>query len=398
MRLLPRARRIAFAAGLSLVIPAALLGGLHFALAGRQDGRTPGKSKGLEADPTAIDSAVFFYQRNPLPIGHERVPGLSPFGEAFREPRRPSQTRGLVATPLGFVDLKAPRGLDGLPPPLRRAARVERPGRLALARGPNYVQVPAAALAALGPAEIERRLGALGRLAGVAPERAFIVRIDDERDLEEIATLPFVESAMPYHPGLKIAPSVGRAPLVRRDRARSSVLELLIAAWPGADASERGRLRDGLVRIAGAASVADFSGDGSILRVDAPAARLAAIADLDEVAIVQEDPEWLLANAEAPSVVMAGSAEETLDARPFHDIGIDGGGIDTNGDGQRDNDPGASGDQVPPQIVAVTDNGLSLDSVQFSQSATEPFRPIVNPVGPRHRKVQAIQTVLDTGA
>ncbi|MGH9749293.1 MAG: thrombospondin type 3 repeat-containing protein, partial [Candidatus Polarisedimenticolia bacterium] len=258
--------------------------------------------------------------------------------------------------------------------------------------------VSAAALAALGPAEIERRLGALGRLAGVAPERAFIVRIDDERDLEEIATLPFVESAMPYHPGLKIAPSVGRAPLVRRDRARSSVLELLIAAWPGADASERGRLRDGLVRIAGAASVADFSGDGSILRVDAPAARLAAIADLDEVAIVQEDPEWLLANAEAPSVVMAGSAEETLDARPFHDIGIDGGGIDTNGDGQRDNDPGASGDQVPPQIVAVTDNGLSLDSVQFSQSATEPFRPIVNPVGPRHRKVQAIQTVLDTGA
>ncbi|HKB07369.1 MAG TPA: thrombospondin type 3 repeat-containing protein [Candidatus Polarisedimenticolia bacterium] len=47
-------------------------------------------------------------------------------------------------------------------------------------------------------------------------------------------------------------------------------------------------------------------------------------------------------------------------------------------------------------MVAVTDNGLSYDSAQFSQSATLPTDPL-HPIGPVHRKVHAIQNVTDNG-
>src|SRR5207245_4780115 len=94
---------------------------------------------------------------------------------------------------------------------------------------------------------------------------------------------------------------------------------------------------------------------------------------------------------------MVGDIKENLPfQKPYHDVGVDGGGIDTNLDGQRVNLPtgSAGSDTVPPQLVAVTDNGISYDSIQFAQSATQPT-DFNHPIGPVHRKVHAVQDAGD---
>jgi hypothetical protein len=396
MRRTPRTRSLAFAAFIAAALLAAVLVGLEANIAGRLETRHAGGwtlEQFLADERFGPDSSYFFWQRAEFPKAQPRPEGLSPFGSAALRPSRALDPGGLVTTPLGHIDLRNPRLLESLPAGLRRAAQHVRRGRGGLASGPNLVQVTAQAIRDLGPAGVEQELRRFGAISAAVPERAFLFRSSDPAALRRVADLPFVEAMTPYAPGLKIDRTLGRAPLIQAKRAGSTTLELLIAAWPGAGEEERRTLRRGLERILGARAVADFSDDGTVLRVEAPADRVPAIADLDEVALVQEDPEWMLSNAEAPSLIMTGSLEETLGARPYHDIGVDGGGIDTNADGQRDNVAGPSGDQVPPQIVAITDNGLSYDSVQFSQTRTQTVT--LNPIGPRHRKVHAIQTVLD---
>src|SRR2546425_10671012 len=113
---------------------------------------------------------------------------------------------------------------------------------------------------------------------------------------------------------------------------------------------------------------------------------------------------------------MFGNREESFNlARPFHELGITGGGsgallctnnpllactTDANclGGGlcrlQFFNNGTA---QVPPQIVAVTDNGITADAVHFSQTATQVADASHQFPGPNHRKIHAIQNVEDDG-
>ncbi|HXH28635.1 MAG TPA: thrombospondin type 3 repeat-containing protein [Candidatus Polarisedimenticolia bacterium] len=86
-----------------------------------------------------------------------------------------------------------------------------------------------------------------------------------------------------------------------------------------------------------------------------------------------------------------GASTDGRQIRPFDDAGVDGGGIDTNADGQRIND---GSDTVPPQIVDVLDNGISVDTPSFSQTATQTVT-LTNPIGPKHRKVQSIMATAD---
>ena len=403
MRRFPSLKTVAWSASAALlivtmmVVALAAIAGMTNSFAVRPGDAAAGgdtlKRKGALADPSSPDSSLIYWQRTRLPQPQFRPAGLSPFGESFKAPRDREDRAGKVATSLGFLDLKNPRLLDGLPPGLLRAASRALPGRGGLATGANLVQVDAAAIRDLGIEGIERGLRTAGKVSGPLPERAFVVRVHDRDGLERLAALPFVEAAAPYHPALKIDLALGRAPLIQASRARSRTLELMVAAWPGAARGEIEALRADLDGLLGRDAVADYATDGTILAVKAPAEKVAAIARLDRVHRLQEIPEIVLYNAEAPSVIMAGSYEDTQGARPYHDAGIDGGGIDTNGDGLRVND---GSDSVPPQIVAVTDNGLSVDSAQFSQTASSPDT-IGFLIGFRHRKVQAIQTVADTG-
>src|SRR5207245_4389875 len=243
------------------------------------------------------------------------------------------------------------------------------PGRGGLELGPNLVQVSSEAAARVGVAGLTGRLAAAGRLLGVVPERGFLVLPRSREQVDRLAALPFVEAMIPYHPALKIDRGLGRTPLIEAKRARSTTLRVMVAAWQGAGKEELAEMRREVEAVAGARAVSDFSSDGTVLLAEVPSGRVSDLAGIDTVQAIQEEPEELLANSESPSVVMTGSLEDTLGARPYHDIGVDGGGIDTNGDGQRIND---GSDAVPPQIVAGTDNGVSYDSAQFSQTATQP--------------------------
>ena len=248
------------------------------------------------------------------------------------------------------------------------------------------------AFATLGPAAVEEALTRHGRVLALVPERAFVVRVANRAAAEALAREPFVEAAAPYHPGLKIDPSIGRIPIIQKTRAESRTLRLQVQGWDVLDADGIATLRDAVEAIAGRAAVS-AEGDGRLLIVETATEQVARLAAIPEVAVVTEEPEWLLFNSEAASLVMTGSFEETLGARPYHDIGLDGGGIDTNGDGVRVND---GSDTVPPQIIAITDNGLSLDTPNYSQTATQTTTGFA-PIGPRHRKVQAVQAVSDGG-
>jgi hypothetical protein len=382
-----------FVASAAVVLAALFMFGLGASLAGREAGSA--KQKGLTFEERfGPDSSYEFWQQTHLPLATERAAGLSPFGESFKSIPEARERRGQVLTSLGFVDLKQPHGLDALPAGLKRKATLVRAGRGGIAPGANLIQVSDAAIRELGLDEIERRLGASARIVGTLPDRAFLVRGHDAAALERLAGLPFVEAMMPYHPGLKIDRALGRTPMIQRSRGKSSRLEMMVAAWPGSMPEEIAAMRRALETVAGARAVSDYSGDGRVLRVEAEAALVPAIAAIDEAGALQEIPELMLSNAEGSSLVQTGSVEDTLGARPYHDAGIDGGGIDTNGDGQRINN---GTDLVPPQIVAVTDNGLSGDSAQFSQTATQVSDLTHAFPSSNHRKVQAIQTILDNG-
>ncbi|HZN03196.1 MAG TPA: thrombospondin type 3 repeat-containing protein, partial [Candidatus Polarisedimenticolia bacterium] len=355
--------------------------------AGRGAAEAPGY------DRTQRDSSEAFFRRNRLPHGHPRIEGLSPFGTQIRGFAGPAEGSSRVSTAAGFFDLTRPEEIASLPAPLRLRSEVPLPGgRGGLVAGIDLVQVRAAVLQGRGESGMRLLLEPYGRVLGLVPERGFIVEVRDRAAAEALAREPFVDAASPYHPAFKIDPNLGRTPFIEAKRAASPILRLQVIAWQALDASGRDELRAGLSRLLGGGAVR-IDGDDRLLYVEAEASKVAAIAALPGVEAVAEEPELMLSNAEAPSVVMVGSVEDTLGARPYHDLGVDGGGIDTNGDGARVND---GTDSVPPQIVAVTDNGISIDTPSFSQTATQ-TTTITSPVGAKHRKVHAIQSVADAG-
>src|SRR2546428_1105819 len=137
---------LSLAAYAAFVLAAAFIFGVEANLAGRDPGSSadgPGqKQKGMSFDERfGTSSSYDFWQRTTLPHAQERIPGLSPFGDAFKSMDMPGNRRGLVQTPLGFVDLKDARWLERLPPGLTRAATRAHPGRGGLAPGPNTPQI-----------------------------------------------------------------------------------------------------------------------------------------------------------------------------------------------------------------------------------------------------------------
>src|SRR6185295_2553359 len=124
---------------------------------------------------------------------------------------------------------------------------------------------------------------------------------------------------------------------------------------------------EALRRLDGVSEVAPEAGDDGGVPLRVRFDRVAPLARRDEVLAIEPVLDFVLANAENVPTVQAGSAEDASFARPFDAVGVDGGGIDTNGDGERVNN---GTDAVPPQIVTITDNGISIDTPSFSQTAT----------------------------
>ncbi|HEU4400496.1 MAG TPA: thrombospondin type 3 repeat-containing protein [Candidatus Polarisedimenticolia bacterium] len=364
---------------LLLALPAAI----NWAGRGRGDGLTgPERSARLMAEQTRR----FF-----RPHAQPRPDNLSPLGAGFSEVEKSQgHFRGLVMTSLGFLDLANPQELlDRVPADFKTPeASLSRYGRgRALKDGLNLVQVSQAALDSMGVEAIEKELRSHGHLFGVASERAFLMRLNGKASLDAVAALSFVERTGPFEDALKLDPLIGKLSLMQANRAKNPVMELVVSLTQDADASA---VKGLLKQVAGEKNVSEFSVSGHTYLVKARTNQIAAIARNPHVQFITERREYMGFNSEVPTITMIGNYKDSFNgARPYHDVGVDGGGIDTNGDRVRLNN---DTDTIPPQIVAVTDNGITYDAPHFSQTPTAPDT-IANPIGKSHRKVHSIQNV-----
>ncbi|MGH9797430.1 MAG: S8 family serine peptidase, partial [Candidatus Polarisedimenticolia bacterium] len=328
-----------------------------------------------------------------LPKGHGRMAGLSPFGSQPLTPRlRSDGARGLLLTNLGHLDPGQPEALLGLlPPGLRlRAEEVSRSDRGTLQPGFNYVRIsPAAIDARRGAAVNEALQSTPGILVEGYLDEGWRLVYVEPRGLGALKQMGDVDRFVAMEPGLKIDTTLGFRPLINRARAQGSDLHLEVYLTRAAD---RGAVARDLRGISGVSGVAEHGLNG--LMVIADAKTVPGLARKREVLGVREALEFMTLNAKNAPTLQVGSYEAGLGIRAYDEAGVDGGGIDTNGDGRRINN---GSDTVPPQIVAVTDNGISYDAPSFSQTATQPFIPITAPIGPLHRKVHGIIAVNDSG-
>jgi subtilase family protein/thrombospondin type 3 repeat protein len=326
------------------------------------------------------------------PTGFARKEGLSPLGSIRpRQEVTEAERVKTIETAIGLVDPASLSTLRGQAPLLAgtpgKALGRDRRGELDA--GFNYIQIRESALRDRGIEGIEADLKGMGiTIHEVATSRALMVHVPASA-VKDLGDAGFLEAAMPLAPFLKVEPGLGRTWLAQKSRAQSEDLTLVVTFHRGTP-SEQARRE--LEAIAGQGKINVRTADGLQLETTINFSKVPAIARLADVRLVSEKPEYILSNTEIPTVAMVGNLKENLPfQKPYHDVGVDGGGIDTNLDGQRINN---GTDAVPPQIVAVTDNGISVDSVQFAQSISFP-ETATNPVGPTHRKVHAIQDLAD---
>jgi hypothetical protein len=334
------------------------------------------------------------------PVGHERPAEVAAYPADYT-PAVPEVGRrqGLVSSAAGLTDLKKGAGrLAHAPADLREAGAAARANARGLGQaGGNFVQVSAEALSGLGYDRVAAEIGRHGRVVGTVFDRAFVVGAD-AAGIDAIARLPYIEAVDAIRAADKINLNVGRTPFIARDRAAEKDLRLTVQLLPGADSeAARGRM----AAIVGEKNVGLYSASGDVLAVRATRRQLPGVARDPWVWAVSEEAELMLTNSDSPTVIMVGNYEESYNgARPYHDAGIDGGGIDGTAavppvrDGQRINN---GTDLIPPQIVAVTDNGISPDAVHFSQTTTQ-VTDLSHPFGSAHRKIQSIQNPVDNGS
>ena len=349
-----------------------------------------GREHGLSKPSDIVDARIAArYGKQNRVVGHPRVEGVAAYPKGYRPPfeRRP----GLVSSAAGFTDLKSANRLGHVPEEFRGAAvSARRSPRGLVQDGGNFVQVSAAAFSGTGYDRIVSEISRHGRIVATVFERTFVV-VADSGGMNAIAALPFVEAVDAIRAADKIDPNIGETPLIEAARAQETTLRLTVQLLPGTDIeAARGRV----AAIVGSGNVGLYSTSGDVLAVRASRRDLGPIARDPGVWAVSEEKEYMLTNSDAPVTIMIGNTEDSFNlARPYHDLGIDGGGIDTNGDGERINN---GIDPVPPQIVAVTDNGISVDAVHFSQTLTQ-VSTLARPIGPAHRKVHSIQNPVDNG-
>jgi thrombospondin type 3 repeat protein len=345
---------------------------------------------GPEAELDALEVAKI--AQLGLPSATSRPEAFSVFGPAFKDgPLRVADPKGHLRLNIGDMDPKRPDALlNALLGELRLAPteRTSLGARGSVRTGLNYVMLSQEALAAKSLDAVLASISADARIVGYAPNSTLLVYAQSGQ-IGRLRQNPDVAFIQAMQPGDKISLDTGARPLIEKARATDPNFLLEVSLVPGSDAVA---VRKEITRVPGVVSVADFGPQGSALLVKADYRSLGKLARIDEVMSIQESLEMMTLNAHNSPTIQAGSGQETNQARPFDDIGVDGGGIDTNNDGQRVNAPcpGPACDLVPPQLVGVLDNGISADTPSFSQTGTQ-IGTVGNPFpGATHRKIHSI--------
>ncbi len=200
---------------------------------------------------------------------------------------------------------------------------------------------------------------------------------------------PRGETLMLVPADLKIAHDLGAAPSRQRLRAQSNTIYAsakIIGASDAEIAEMANNLRGQANRVYGHYRLPN--GDARLLfDTDNKGAIIQLARDHRVIAIHSRREYAQQMNAMIPSVIMTG--HYNFGAVPMWDAGIDGGGDPSSG--------------VEPQFVAVSDDGLSLDTFQFSHDLTDPdidpandTNPLAAPdVGAGHRKIESYRRVGD---
>ncbi len=334
------------------------------------------------------------------PEGFARPYEFSPFNRAFEHGpvRALGNPDGLLRTTLGDVDMKAdPDALvRDLPEDLKAApGDVHRTQGRALAAGPNYIMLSMEAIQRKGVARVLTDLANDGvQILGALPNAAFEVYVEASA-IGRVLRNPDILYAKQMDPAEKIALDTARFPVLEKARATRATIPLEVYLRPGANAAA---VTKAIGRIPRVERVAPYGIDGLGLSVDAHYTAIAKIARLQDVWRLNESRDMITMNAKNAPTVQMGSAEDGFGIRPYDVAGVDGGGIDLDPNGVSDGRRLNNGtDVVPPQIVMVTDNGLTFDTPSFSQSATVSSSTLF-PIGPSHRKVHALQTPGDATA
>jgi hypothetical protein len=323
-----------------------------------------------------------------LPSAEMPPAEFSPFGGAFT-PRRYSADKaaGSLFSPMGDTDWDASKDdlLAKVKPGLRWGATELTNG---MRPGLNLLQMSQSAIDAQGLDAVMATVSQGATVLSIFPRRTLLVTVE-AKDMHTLRQSNVVERAVAYQPIWKFANDFGGRPQIMKAQAHDENIRALVTLVPGTDTSAMAR---SLSSIQGISEVSETEFGGQIFLRVRPQAfdKLAR-----EERVLRIDPvrDMMLFNAENVPTIQAGSAEDANFIRPFDQAGIDGGGIDTNADGRRINN---GTDAVPPQLVAVVDNGISLDTPNFAQTATQ-VTTIPAPIGPAHRKVHAVQVVGPAG-
>jgi len=247
------------------------------------------------------------------------------------------------------------------------------PARFSRAGGPGPFIAVLRREALRGPDALST-LSAFGKKVRVIdniPNNAFLVDVKSFDEYLALASDPSVVHLEAYQPAMRISDKLGYEAYPSRKAAEETTYRLRVDMLPGWNAHEF----DALVRRLGGSII--YAYDDSLLVNGLAPDEVYELARHKSVRFASAIQAFYPLTTTTPGVIQAGHYLNNL--TPFFGLGVDG----------------------STQFVAVTDDGMSMDSTPFAQSLTQPdcipsndgdvlARP---DVGTCHRKVESYRTV-----
>jgi len=284
---------------------------------------------------------------------YARATSIWPFakGPLYGDPTlASSEAAGVLHTAVGSFDLT--RGEPAFSPQLRTGIRLDsQPDQ-------HFVlQVDPKLLDDGSCAAVQESIEAAGGVfLRAMPVAAWIVRLDARA--YKVALVQPLLALQPWHPGYRLSPAIGTAPLPDAARALSDTYDLDIRVFPLEDAASVARSVEAL----GGRVISVWP---DLVRAEVHRDRLAALAGLEAVEMVLEHMNNLMKGEETTLCIQTGP---WTGAAPYNDAGVDGGGNGITG--------------TSAQRLMVLDNGIQLDAGDLSATRTD-----AGAAGPIHRKV-----------